>query len=189
VDEKKKLRKLIKDELSALSVPLYEDWSYQIAQRLFTDEYWKNASTLAITISRSPEVDTYQIIRKAWEQGKRVVIPKCESKSRTMDFRELTRFTQLESVYFGLYEPIVSETSSVKSEEIDLVIVPGAAFDNRGYRLGFGGGYYDRFLANYHGNTLALAFEKQIINNVPIEKHDIPVKKIISNHEVIKVEG
>lgn len=189
MDEKKELRKQVKDELTALKLPLYEEWSLGIARQLYEDEDWKNASTVAITISRSPEVDTFQIIRKAWEQGKRVVIPKCESESRSMDFRQLTRFTQLESVYFGLYEPIVSETESVNQEDIDLVIVPGLAFDKSGYRLGFGGGYYDRFLANYHGKKLSLAFEKQIVNHVPREKHDIPVGKIIANHEVIKVEN
>jgi 5-formyltetrahydrofolate cyclo-ligase len=188
VDEKKQLRRQLKEELSALSLPLYEHWSFQIAQQLYKDEFWEKAATVAITISRFPEVDTWQIIRKAWEQGKRIVIPKCEAKSRTMDFRELTVFSQLESVYFGLLEPIVSETSSVPAEEIDLVIVPGAAYARSGYRLGFGGGYYDRFLANYHGNTLSLAFEKQLINSLPIERHDIPVRKIISNKEVIKIE-
>lgn len=189
MDDKKEFRKQVKDELKALTLPLYEDWSLLIAEQLYMDEDWNNAVTVAITISRTPEVDTCQIIRKAWEQGKRVVIPKCESESRTMDFRQLTRFSQLESVYFGLYEPIVSETESVSHEEIDLVIVPGLAFDRSGYRLGFGGGYYDRFLANYHGNTLSLAFEQQIVDRVPREKHDIPVRKIITNHEVIKVES
>ena len=137
------------------------------------------------TISKTPEVDTFQIIRKAWEQGKRIAVPKCEPKSRALEFRELKRFSQLETVYFGLYEPIVSETKSVDHEEIDLVVVPGLAYSKNGYRLGFGGGYYDRFLANYQGNTLSLAFQKQLVAELPVENHDLAVEKIITEAEVI----
>lgn len=189
MEAKKELRKMIRKELSSLNLPEYEHLSYQIAKRLYQDEYWKMASTVAITMSKMPEVDTWQMIRKAWEQEKRIVVPKCEPKSRAMDFRELTQFSQLESVYSGLFEPIVSETVKVKQDEIDLVIVPGLAFSKTGYRLGFGGGYYDRFLANYQGKTLSLGFESQIVSGIPIEAHDIPVSKIISNIEVIKVGG
>lgn len=189
MEAKQELRNMIRKELSELTLPQYENLSYHIAQQLYEDEYWKLASTIAITISKRPEVDTWQMIRKAWGQGKRVVVPKCVPKSRTMDFHVLTQFSQLESVYYGLLEPIVSETTKVKPDEIDLVIVPGLAFSKTGYRLGFGGGYYDRFLANYQGNTVSLAFENQIVAGIPIEDHDIPVSKIISNIEVIKVGG
>jgi 5-formyltetrahydrofolate cyclo-ligase len=187
VEAKKDLRMLMKKQLSGLPFPIYEDSSYKIAQRLYQDEYWENAGVIAITISKSPEVDTLQIIRKAWEQGKRVVVPKCEPKTRTLDFRELTRFSQLESVYFGLFEPIVSETEKVSPAEIDLVVVPGLAFSKDGYRLGFGGGYYDRFLENYQGYTLSLTFKDQLLSDLPVESHDIPVGKIITDHEVLKV--
>ncbi|HAQ06621.1 MAG TPA: 5-formyltetrahydrofolate cyclo-ligase [Bacillus bacterium] len=185
MEEKKELRKLIKKTLSELTLPLYEDLSYQIAHRLYEDVSWKSASTIGITISKSPEVDTFQLIRKAWEQGKRIVVPKCEANSRSLNFRELTRFSQLETVYFGLYEPVVGETKSVDPVEIDLIVVPGLAFSKNGYRLGFGGGYYDRFLQNYQGNTLSLAFQKQLIPDLPIETHDIAVGKIITEAEVI----
>ncbi len=187
MDEKNKLRKYIKDRLAELSLPQYEDMSYKVAQRLFQDEDWIKASTVAITISKAPEVDTFQIIRKGWEQGKRIVVPKCEPKSRGLDFRELERFSQLESVYYGLFEPIVSDTMAVSTDEIDLVVVPGLAFTQNGYRLGFGGGYYDRFLANYQGNTISLAFEDQIVEEIPVESHDIPVRKIISSEGVIAI--
>jgi 5-formyltetrahydrofolate cyclo-ligase len=187
MDAKKNLRRTIKAKLSELSLPEYEDHSYQIAQQLFKTDDWIKASTVAITVSKAPEVDTFQIIRKGWEQGKRMVIPKCEPKSRGLDFRELKRFSELESVYYGLLEPIVSNTKSVSAGEIDLVIVPGLAFSKDGFRLGFGGGYYDRFLANYQGKTVSLAFKDQVVAEVPIESHDIPVGKIISCEGVIAI--
>lgn len=183
--EKQQLRKVVMSELAKISLPTYEDLSFQIAKRFYEDVYWKNASLIAITISKVPEVDTLQLIRKAWEQGKKVVVPKCEHKSRKLDFRELTRFSQLESGYFGLYEPIESETKSVDANEIQLVVVPGLAFSRNGSRLGFGGGYYDRFLENYQGNTVSLAFQQQLIPELPTEAHDKVVKKIITEAEII----
>jgi 5-formyltetrahydrofolate cyclo-ligase len=185
MDAKKDLRKSIKAKLSEISLPQYEDQSYKIAQQLFKTDEWMEASTVAVTVSKAPEVDTFQIIRKGWEQGKRMVVPKCEPKPRKLDFRELKRFSELESVYYGLLEPIVSETISVNPDEIDLVVVPGLAFSKNGYRLGFGGGYYDRFLANYQGKTVSLAFKDQILSEVPVENHDIAVEKIITSQGVI----
>lgn len=182
--EKKAFRNMVREQLKKINLLEYEDCSYQISRMLATDPYWEQAQTVGITVSKHPEVDTWQIIRKGWEEGKRMVVPKCLPKSRTMVFRELTRFSQLESVYSGLFEPIESETEEVFPKDIDLLIVPGLAFTKKGYRLGVGGGYYDRFLQNYHGRTLSLAFSVQVVEALPIEQHDLPVQKIITENEV-----
>ncbi|WNS74297.1 5-formyltetrahydrofolate cyclo-ligase [Bacillus sp. DTU_2020_1000418_1_SI_GHA_SEK_038] len=184
MEDKKKLRKEIMEKLSMINKPLYEQLSYKIANHLYQDKYWQEAETVGITISKQPEVDTYQIIRRAWEEGKRIVIPKCLPKTREMVFRTLCRFDQLESVYYGLLEPIESETNEVSPDDIDLIIVPGLAFTEKGYRLGFGGGYYDRFLTKYNGYTLSLAFQDQIMEKLPVEGHDIPVSKIITDEKI-----
>ncbi len=183
--EKKVLRKEIKERLLSIPKELYEHRSYIIAQRLFQDPLWQSSRTIGVTISNPPEVDTYQIIRKAWEEGKKMVIPKCIPKGRKMDFRKLDRFDQLESVYFNLLEPIESKTTLIEGTDIDLLIVPGLAFDKEGFRLGVGGGYYDRFLQHYNGNTLSLAFQEQIVNHLPKEAHDIPVSKIITDESIL----
>lgn len=185
MQEKKDLRKYFMNKLSQISLPAYEDWSYRIAKHLYDDPYWKDAHLIAVTISKVPEVDTFQLIRKAWDEGKRIVVPKCEHHSRKLDFREITMFSQLESGYFGLYEPIPKETKKVSPEDIDLVIVPGLAYTEKGHRLGFGGGYYDRFLENYQGYTLSLAFQSQIVQELPVEEHDKRVEKIISEAGVV----
>ena len=75
----------------------------------------------------------------------------------------MQRFDQLESVYFGLLEPIEAETDFVAKDNIDLLIVPGIAFTEPGYRTGVGGGYYDRYLQHYQGRTVSLAFHEQIV--------------------------
>jgi 5-formyltetrahydrofolate cyclo-ligase len=186
--DKDSIRKQMKETLSNLTKPLYEDYSYKIAKRLFEQTDWKEAQVIGITISKQPEVDTYQIIRKAWELGKQVVVPKCDPKEKKILFRKLTQFSQLESVFYGLFEPIEAETIGVESSQIDLLIVPGLAYTREGYRLGFGGGYYDRFLKDYPGKTISLAFDNQVIPQFLIEEHDIPVSKIILQNEVIETK-
>lgn len=187
MDDKNTVRNQVKESLAGLSKPLYEDMSYKIAGRLFQDEDFKTAAVIGITVSKKPEVDTYQIIRKAWELGKKVAVPKCHPKERSLSFRFLTEFSQLESVYYGLLEPIEALTREVSTNQIDLLIVPGLAYTVEGYRLGFGGGYYDRYLTSFSGKTLSLAFDNQIIPNFPVEVHDMAISKIITNNRTIKL--
>lgn len=185
--DKRQIRLEMKEKLNELTKPEYEDFSFRIANQLYEDVDWQVASVVGITLSRPPEVDTYQIIRKAWEQNKTIVVPKCDPKDRQMTFRILNNFQQLESVYFGLYEPIEEKTTALLSEAIDLLIVPGVAYSKTGFRIGFGGGYYDRFLTNYDGKTISLAFSLQLVDRLPIERHDIPVSKVITEDEVIVI--
>ncbi|WHY65714.1 5-formyltetrahydrofolate cyclo-ligase [Neobacillus sp. SuZ13] len=187
MNNKVSIRKDMKEQLSRLTKPLYEDYSNKIACRLYEDSDWKQAQVIGITISKSPEVDTYQIIERAWELGKQVVVPKCDPKEKRMTFRRITDFSQLETVYYGLLEPIEALTNQMSADRIDLIIVPGLAYTREGYRLGFGGGYYDRYLQNYSGKTLSLAFAQQLVPQLHVEDHDIPVSKIITNDEVIKI--
>ncbi|MDN3018530.1 5-formyltetrahydrofolate cyclo-ligase [Paenibacillus sp. BSR1-1] len=188
MNNKNSLRNQMKETLSKLSKPLYEDYSYKIATRVYNENDWKQANVIGITVSKRPEVDTYQIIRKAWEDGKTVVVPKCYPKEKRLSFRTLTQFSQLESVFYGLYEPIVELTTEVNPANIDLLIVPGLAFTKEGFRLGFGGGYYDRLLTKFNGITLSLAFNEQMIPEFHVEEHDIPVSKIVTVEEVIHIK-
>ncbi len=183
--DKNSVRKQMKETLSNLSAPIYEEYSAKIASRLYEEKAWKQANVIGITISKPPEVDTYPIIRHGWEAGKQVVVPKCYPKVKKLSFRRLTDFMQLESVFYGLLEPMEEVTAEVEAESIDLLIVPGLAYTKEGFRLGFGGGYYDRYLQGFNGDTLSLAFKEQMISQLPVKDHDIPVGKIITPDEVI----
>lgn len=185
---KRTLRSILQQDLQQKPQQQYEKQSTQIAARLFKTEVWRDSITIAITISRTPEVDTYPIIREAWKTGKEIVVPKCHKHTRTMTFHSIQSFEQLETVFFGLLEPIVSQTVEVHKSKIDLVIVPGLGYTTKGYRIGFGGGYYDRFLSDYEGNTISLAFPEQIRPSLPLEPHDIPVNMLITPEEAISID-
>ena len=173
------------DTLNSMDRTLHEKCSLHITERLLASEEFRNAETIGITISRFPEIDTRQIIESAWEMGKRIAVPKCIHATREMDFRLIQSYKQLETVYLDLLEPIVDETTSVRKNEIDLQIVPGVVFSDEGYRIGFGGGYYDRYMMDYKGYAVSLAFECQTGHPVPVERHDIPVSKLVTEKREI----
>jgi len=160
--------------------------SSAILARLYACEEFASARTIGVTISRFPEVDTIALIESAWKSGKRVAVPKCIPDTREMDFRVITSFDDLETVYMDLKEPAVERTISVDKCQIDLQIVPGVVFSDEGFRIGFGGGYYDRYLSKYDGNRVSLALDIQTSKEVPVEEHDIPVNKIITEKRVIQ---
>ena len=183
---KNELRKEMKTKLKSLTEEEHTELSSYIQTQLFQTKEWQEAKTIGVTVSRFPEVRTEEIIERAWNEGKKVVVPKCNSKSTTMDFYEMKSFHDLEVVYYGLREPIVSKTKYVPSSEIELIIVPGLIYDKAGYRIGFGGGYFDRYLQNFQGRKISLAFSTQVMEKVPRESFDIPVEAIITDEGVIR---
>jgi 5-formyltetrahydrofolate cyclo-ligase len=183
---KKELRHDIKKKLELLSEQEQSVFNHQIQDQLFNSGRWNSAKVIGITISRGKEVETRGIIEKAWQEGKKVAVPKCFPNEKRMNFYIITdEYNQLEEVYFGLKEPKVHETTSVEPNQMDLLIVPGICYSENGYRIGYGGGYYDRYLQHFHGDTLSLLFECQLIENISFEKFDIPVKQMITEKRTI----
>jgi 5-formyltetrahydrofolate cyclo-ligase len=190
--EKVAMRNELLAELKKMDKSEYREKSQKIRSRLMEDSAFQAAKTVGLTIASFPEVDTVPLIEFCWENGKRVAVPKCNPLTHTMDFYEITSFDQLETVYMKLKEPKVAETDYVSPESIDLMVVPGVVYSREGYRIGFGGGYYDRYLASYPGVTRSLAFAEQIADSVPIEVHDVPVSGIHTESAYIeagKVNG
>ncbi|KAB7642743.1 5-formyltetrahydrofolate cyclo-ligase [Bacillus sp. B3-WWTP-C-10-D-3] len=188
-EEKLRLRKQIIEHMNSLSKERYITLSEQIAFSLYEQKEWAEAKTIGITLSMENEVNTYPIIEKAWEEGKRVVVPKCNKETRTMSFRQISNFDQLETVYMNLREPIPALTEEANADEIDLQIVPGVAYTERGERIGYGGGYYDRYLVHYKGKTLSLAYSFQMVEHIPVEPFDTNVEKIITEKGTMVKNG
>ena len=180
-EKKAALRSQVKSALAMLSINERLEKSNKIANLLYATPEWKNAKLIGITISTLTEVDTFAIIDHAWSQNKKIAIPKSHPKTKEMTFHLLENFDQLENIYVNLLEPIPTKTTLVDKENIDLLIVPGLAFTTTGKRLGMGGGFYDRFIKDFSGVTLALAFSQQLLDEVPTEAHDMTISKIITD--------
>lgn len=176
----KRLLKHISEEHKKVSLK-------KIKNRLLNSTYWIESNVIAITIPRKIELNTMPIIEEAWKQGKQVVIPKCyPNQDHLMKFFLFTNINELENVYLDLYEPKEISNRLVEKESIDLIIVPGLLFDKNGYRIGYGGGYYDRYLKGYTNKKISIALEDQIVNYIPYDSFDIPVDAIITEKTIYK---
>lgn len=183
---KEKLREQMIKKLSALSSDKKKSIERLLCQHIIATPFWQEATTIGITISQSIEWDTNPIINTAWEQGKTVVIPKCFPKEKRLTFYHFQSYHQLEVVYYQLLEPIPSKSKQIAKDDIDLLIVPGLVFNQSGYRIGFGGGYFDRFLVDFPNKSLSLVSRVQLVDDIPIESHDIPVQHLICEEGMIK---
>lgn len=169
--------KLRTETLKALKSQDSSQKSYydkQIAERLFNLHIYQKAKTVGIYLAFAFEYDTALIIERALADGKRVVVPKTYPKGK-MIFVAYEK-NQLVKTSFGLLEP-VSDKEVIKSD-IDLIVVPGVVFNKQGYRIGYGAGYYDRYLADYSGQTISLIYPSQLSYFEP-EDHDIAVKGLL----------
>jgi len=175
----------MKAKLKRIPIEIYERKCLFIYRRLFTEDVWKQARSIGITLSINREVETREIIKEAWKLKKIVAVPKSDPKSRELTFYALESFEQLEPGHFGIMEPKTDAAAIVQNDEIDLLFVPGLVFDRNGYRIGYGGGYYDRFLAQFQQKTLSLAFSCQVVDEIPRYDYDRPVDCIITENETI----
>ncbi|UOQ86010.1 5-formyltetrahydrofolate cyclo-ligase [Gracilibacillus salinarum] len=153
----------------------------RLQNRLFRSYEWKQSHTVAITISTTLEWDTEEIIRRAWKEGKRVAIPKCFPVTKEMCFYHYESGDTLLPLWKDMLEPISNAESFINKSDIDLIIVPGIAFDKSGYRIGYGGGYYDRYLQSFRGKSISIAAGFQLYSSIPVQPHDIPVDIIITD--------
>ncbi|MFC0188266.1 5-formyltetrahydrofolate cyclo-ligase [Fictibacillus aquaticus] len=180
--DKKEWRRLMKQKLQAMDQDERNRASSAVHRELFESQIWNRAKSIAITVSREFELPTRPVIERAWIEGKNVSVPKCDPISRSMQFRSITSFDELEIVYMDLCEPIESLTYEVDRSEVDLMFVPGLVFSRDGYRIGYGGGYYDRYLEHFKNKTAAMAFSFQVEESLPTEPFDIPVAAILTEN-------
>ncbi|MBC1978122.1 5-formyltetrahydrofolate cyclo-ligase [Listeria marthii] len=177
MEDKRLIREKILRNLNSIDKVEHRERSIKLAEKLFLLPEWRNAKIIGITLARHPEIETETIILQAKKEGKTVLIPKTYYPSRKMEFKKMNSAHPLAKSKFGILEPNeLAET--VDKEAIDLLIVPGVAFNKEHYRIGFGGGFYDRFLVGFHGPTVSLYLYEQKMEFVP-ESHDKPVSILI----------
>lgn len=135
--------------------------------------------------SKDNEVDTRLLIAQSLARGRRVAVPVIVSGTRRLRHAEIRALDQLQPDLWGLFSPRPGQAVWLEDlDEIDLVVVPGVAFDLRGYRLGFGSGYYDRFLAQVQAIKVGLSYASLLFPQVPAEPHDVPVDFVVTESAV-----
>lgn len=150
-----------------------------IRDKLLRNKVFRKAKIVMFYIAFGGEVDTGKMIREAKKIGKLICVPICRKDKEIMQPAMLVDHAKLRKGPYGVWEPVAK--TRVKPEDLDLIIVPGLAFDKKGNRLGRGKGYYDRFLGSLSDKTpsIGLAFDFQILPLIPTTVHDVSVRKII----------
>ncbi|MCF7846302.1 MAG: 5-formyltetrahydrofolate cyclo-ligase [Candidatus Peribacteraceae bacterium] len=182
-EEKSRLRSEMLAKLKNFAEPERAKQNQALAEKLFVLPEFQDAKTITFFASEPFEVATDSMIEKSLESGKQVALPRVEKDSRDLEFHEIKNLTELQPGCFGINCP-VPEAPKVPLAEIDLLVVPGLAFDLAGNRLGRGGGYFDRVLEKFSGVSVGLAFDFQIILDIPAEKFDQKVSKILTTAEI-----
>lgn len=149
----------------------------KILNDFYQSSLWKESAVVATTLSMPIEFNTEKLIEKALEEGKTISIPKTFGKGQ-MAFFNYKIGDELERTTFGVLEPVKEEL--ITKDKIDLLIVPGVAFNDLGFRVGFGGGFYDRYLADFKGKTCSLVLPQQLNNEFKPEEHDLAVAKMFT---------
>ena len=181
METKKDIRKRIFSRRKEASERELLENSRAVFRRVQGCEQYRKARTVYAYMDFNREVMTREFIRQVWADGKQVAVPKVHGKDMT--FYVLESFDQLEPGYFGIDEPV---RGKIADDEQALLIVPGVAFDLQRHRIGYGQGFYDRYLSVHtNHSTIAVAFEFQVLEHVPSESTDICPQLLITEQRVL----
>ncbi len=176
---KKELRKSILTKILKQTEQQREDKSKKIERRLLGQEEFTNAKRIMFYLAIGGEVNTENMINEAFELGKEIYVPVCDTKNRMLSPCRLDKKSVLKDGPYRTREPQIKV--GFPATNLDLVIVPALAYDTNGNRLGRGKGYYDRFLEQVSTGvfSIGLAFDFQIVPNLPISDKDVPVDRVL----------
>ncbi|WP_437202802.1 5-formyltetrahydrofolate cyclo-ligase [Planctomicrobium sp. SH664] len=191
VTTKPEIRRQVRQLRAAL--PDREERTAQILQRLTESAYWNKAAVRLYYVGARDEVGTLPALEADLKQGRSVVVPYCRQNDLLLS--RIVAASELSPGSFGIPEPLPgiqsNPTRNVAPQQIDAILIPGVAFDRQGNRLGYGRGYYDRLLQQLPPACLriGLAFDVQLVEDVPVEPHDEPVHLLITENECIEVHS
>ena len=174
--DKTALRRQIREKKRAMTEEMITEKSRRLGELFAASECYQNAKTIYFYLPYNQEVRTIPMLERALQEGKRVAVPKVYGD--TMRFIYLENLDQIAAGYAGIPEPVCDEP--VAEDKTALVLMPGLAFDREGHRIGYGGGFYDRFLADEPDHpTLALCYDFQMLEKLETEAFDIPVDCVL----------
>ena len=189
-NDKKILRKEILTKRKSIDTVEKEEKDRKILEKFYESKYYIEAKNIFIYISYDSEINTKGIINKALMDNKKIYVPRTEFKTRLMDAVKITSLDNLIESEYGILEPS-AEKPHIDPNGLDLIVVPGVAFDRNGGRMGYGAGFYDRYFEKISKDNmkkvikLALAYDFQILEKIPMNEQDVPVNYIITESKVI----
>lgn len=184
-EQKKVLRQQIREKQKSLSANYCKTADLTICQRILALSEYANAKTMFCFVGTKDEINTEYLLRQAWKDGKRTIVPRCAAKG-IMDAYEITSMDDLEEGQYGIREP-KDACPKVEPDEIDFAVIPCMSCDEKGYRLGHGGGYYDRYLEHTDFATAVVCREELMLPEVPVDIYDKQMDWVISEKKTIKV--
>lgn len=180
---KQEFRRALKERRAAIPSEQKKEWDRTIVERIASSNEFARATTLLIYAPMPGEINLLPLVRVAWRLGKRVAFPRCDVATTTMRFYELLPGTKLIEGAYRIPEP-PAEAPLCTPDRETLCILPGLTFDPSGARLGYGKGYYDRFLADFEGMCIGAVYECMRVREVPTEPHDRAVSLVFTERGV-----
>ncbi|MBE3093329.1 MAG: 5-formyltetrahydrofolate cyclo-ligase [Actinobacteria bacterium] len=182
---KRDIRKRIQNKRNSLPIRDRKKRSKIIAEKFFDTAYYNNSNNILIFYPFRSEIDVTIIIRQALENKKNIILPRIHDQELKLFYVDNLK-KQLERGAYGIMEPIIGLCRPAKISDIDLVVVPGISFDKNLNRLGYGGGYYDKLLLHIPEGVkkIALCFDIQVVDSIPISEHDIKVDILITDTKI-----
>lgn len=154
-----------------------------IYERLISMEQYRRAKAVVLYVSKELEVDTRRLMEKAWEDGKIVAAPRCVKNTRLMNMHIIRSVDDLQTGAYGLLEP--DESLPIFKESANAIcIVPAFCNDYRGYRVGYGGGYYDRYLSNFKGSKIGVNYSECVRPRLLGGRYDVPIDVLVTDRYI-----
>lgn len=185
---KKKLRQAYRSIREGMGAQEKAAFDRDIQNRLLASELYQKARSLLCFVSTPIEVETRELILRAWADGKQVAVPKCLDRSGNMEFFRIQSFDELSPGEYALLEPDPQKAPVFADYRGSLCILPAFAFDRDGYRLGFGKGYYDRFLHRYTGCKVGVCYNSCMATALPHGRYDVPADYIVTQKYTLTVK-
>ena len=180
MDSKKDIRKRVLNLRNSMKETEWEANSNRIYEKVVTHSFFLEEDHIYCFVNYQKEVNTKRIIEKAWSLNKTVLVPKIYGDE--MKFHKIESFNELQEGYKGILEP---SNDNIFDSAQGLVIMPGVAFDKKRNRVGYGKGFYDRFLEKHPNlKTMGIAFQLQVLENVPFDSQDIKPEILITEEEI-----
>ena len=182
-------REMFKQLRKNMSPEVKQQRDQAILQQLLSTAEYKSSRIILLYISSEIEVDTMRLMAHAEKDDKTIAVPYCIHNTRELKFYKYDSDTKLQKNKIGIMEPVPDEDKLITNFHGSLCVVPALSCDHDGFRLGYGGGYYDRFLSKYDGSSVAIVYSDCMIEQLNRESFDMPVDTVITDKQTWNIKG